>query len=108
MRLTTLDNTEDIAEKVARLAKSYHVEKIVVGRARNMDGSLGRQAEKAKLLGRDITLTGLTVEYEDETATTEAAYEKLKNEGIDHRAAKNLVDMVAAEIILQGYLDEQR
>ena len=87
---------------IIKLAKENHVEKIVVGLPKNMDGSIGAQAKDCinfsqKLIGFDIIL-------EDERLTSEEAEERLRNRKINFRKNKGLVDMESACIILEQYL----
>jgi putative Holliday junction resolvase len=89
-------------EEIYRIAKENNVEKIVVGLPKNMDGSLGFQAQDCidfsqKILGFDIIL-------EDERLTSEEAEERLRSRKIDIRKNKGLVDMESASIILEQYL----
>jgi len=89
-------------EEIYRIAKENNVEKIVVGLPKNMDDSLGFQAQDCidfsqKILGFDIIL-------EDERLTSEEAEERLRSRKIDIRKNKGLVDMESASIILEQYL----
>ena len=89
-------------EEIYRIAKENNVEKIVVGLPKNMDDTLGFQAQDCidfsqKILGFDIIL-------EDERLTSEEAEERLRSRKIDIRKNKGLVDMESASIILEQYL----
>jgi putative Holliday junction resolvase len=89
-------------EEIYKIAKENNVEKIIVGLPKNMDGTLGFQAQDCidfsqKILGFDIIL-------EDERLTSEEAEERLKSRKVDIRKNKGLVDMESAGIILEQYL----
>jgi len=89
-------------EEIYKIAKENNVEKIVVGLPKNMDGTLGFQAQDCidfsqKIHGFDIIL-------EDERLTSEEAEERLKSRKVDIRKNKGLVDMESAGIILEQYL----
>lgn len=89
-------------EEIYRIAQENNVEKIVVGLPKNMDGTLGFQAQDCmdfsqKILGFDIIL-------EDERLTSEEAEARLRERKIDIRKNKGLVDMESASIILEQYL----
>ena len=89
-------------EEIYKIAKENNVGKIVVGIPKNMDGSIGFQAQDCidfsqKILGFDIIL-------EDERLTSEEAESRLKARKIDFRKNKGLVDMESAGVILEQYL----
>jgi putative Holliday junction resolvase len=96
---------ETIAERVQALG----VEAIVVGLPRNMDGTYGPSAEAARALADALReRLRLPVHLWDERLTSLAAERVLVGAGVRRRARRNLVDRVAATLILQGYLDRQR
>ena len=74
-----------------------------------MNGTLGPQGEKVmkfcQLLEEE---TGIKVEYWDERLSTVAAERTLIQGNVRRENRKSVIDMVAAVIILQGYLDRQR
>jgi len=92
-------------EEIYKIAKENNVEKIVVGLPKNMDDSVGYQAQDCiefsqKILGFDII-------FEDERLTSEEAEERLRAGKIDFRKNKGLVDMESAAVILEQYLSRQ-
>ena len=74
-----------------------------------MNGTLGPQGEKVikfcELLEEE---TGIKIEYWDERLSTVAAERTLIQGNVRRENRKGVIDMVAAVIILQGYLDRQR
>lgn len=89
------------------LAKELDVAYIVSGLPYNMDGSLGSQAMKVQALCDQFRQAGLDVRYMDERLSSFEAEEALREGGLSIRESKQRVDMVAAAIILQDYLDQQ-
>lgn len=93
-------------QALARLCRERGVERVVVGLPRNMDGSLG---ERARLtLGFVEALREVLevpVETWDERLTTRRAERSLWARGLTHKRRKARRDTVAAQLILQGYLD---
>ena len=88
--------------EITKIAKENHVERIVVGVPKNMDGTIGFQAKDCinfaqKIVGFDIIL-------EDERLTSEEAEERLRERKVDFRKNKGLVDMESACVILEQYL----
>ena len=85
------------------------IEKIIVGLPRNMDGTLGFQADKAKLFVNENLGKYLDrIKYIDETATSIEAEKIIRTEGKDPRKNPELIDAYAAKIILEDWLREKR
>jgi putative Holliday junction resolvase len=93
--------------RIEELIQEYGVEKIVLGLPLNMDGSVSERSKlclefKDKIERR----TGIPVVMQDERLTTVEADEIMYDVGIrDRKKKKEHVDMIAAEIILQDYLN---
>ena len=106
--VTTVINAyrpEQVAQGVARLAKEYGAEELVLGYPKNMDGTLGPRAEKAEAMAQLLRETvGLPVTLWDERRTTIDAHHILMNNGQNAKKRKKTVDAVAAALILEGYL----
>ena len=96
---------EQVAPGVARLAKEYGAEELVLGYPKNMDGTLGPRAEKAEAMAELLKeATSLPVVLWDERRTTIDAHQILFNSGKNAKKRKKVVDAVAASLILEGYL----
>jgi putative Holliday junction resolvase len=90
------------------LAREHDVERVVVGLPRNMNGTLGPQAEYVLEFAEQLKAAlGLPVVTWDERLTTVAANRVLLEADVSRKKRKALVDTVAAVLILQGYLDRQ-
>ena len=95
--------------RIEELIVEYKVEEIVLGLPKNMNATEGVRVEltnefKEKLERR----TGLPVTMWDERLTTVAADKAMMEAGIRREKRKDYVDMIAATLILQGYLDLKR
>lgn len=95
--------------RLEELISEYEVSLIVLGLPKNMNNTCGERVEKTlefkAMLERR---TGLRVETWDERLTTVAADMAMKEAGIKGSRRGEYVDMIAAELILQGYLDNMR
>lgn len=94
--------------RIEELIVEYEVQEIVLGRPLNMNATEGERVEltmefKEKLERR----TGLPVIMWDERLTTVAAEKTMMEAGIRRENRKEYVDMIAASLILQGYLDRR-
>lgn len=88
------------------LVQEWGIGEVVVGLPRNMDGTVGPQAEAAQELARELReALGLPVTLWDERLTTQAATRALTEAGLSRQRRRDRVDAVAAALILQGYLD---
>lgn len=92
--------------RIEELIVEYEVEEIVLGMPKNMNATEGERVAltmefKEKLERR----TGLSVHMWDERLTTVAADKAMMEAGIRRENRKEYVDMIAATLILQGYLD---
>lgn len=81
---------------------------VLCGLPRNMDGSIGFQAEKVVAFAEKLKEGGLAVEFQDERLSTVSAHQALIEGGMHRKERKGTVDKVAAAVILQQYLDTQR
>ena len=97
-------NQEVLAKKIVEIANEKKAEQIVVGLPKNMDGSMGFRSEACQALGTLIqSLTEIPVVYWDERLTTVSAHRILSENNVRGKKRKNVVDAVAADIILQDY-----
>ena len=104
---TTIDayRPEVVADRIAGLAEEYGAEELVLGHPVNMDGTLGPRSEKAHAMKALLEeRTGLPVVLWDERRTTIDAHQILMNNGKHAKRRKQVVDAVAASLILEGYL----
>lgn len=102
-------NADALAEKIIEIAKEKKAEEIVVGMPKNMDGSSGFRADACKTLGDKLrNLTDVPIKYWDERLTTVSAHKILNENNIRSKKRKAIVDAVAADIILQDYIDSRK
>lgn len=102
-------NDERLAAKIIAAARENKAELIVVGLPRNMDGTEGESAQRARLMASQITeASGIPTEMQDERGTTLTAHAYLSASDVYGKKRKQKVDAVAASIILQDYLDSKK
>ncbi|MBR4360953.1 MAG: Holliday junction resolvase RuvX [Clostridia bacterium] len=104
---TRVGYTPDV-KYIAQLYHSVSATLLVCGLPRNMDGSIGFQAEKVQAFAEKLTEAGLPVAFQDERLSTVSAHQALIEGGMRREERKGTVDKVAAAVILQQYLDAQR
>ena len=102
-------NMEKSAADIAAKAAEIGAELIVIGKPVNMNGTMGEKVEKVTHLGELIaTHTDIPVDFYDERMTTMSAHKILQESGIRAKNCKQIIDSLAAELILQGYMDRKR
>ena len=94
--------------RILEIAREKGTQTIVVGMPRNMDGSFGPAAQKTRDFIDALKLeTSCRVVPWDERLTTVSAQRSLHEAGKNARAQKAMIDQVAAQILLQSWLDSQ-
>ena len=107
--LSTLElgNPNQAAVKIAEIIRGRGVKLVVMGLPLNMDGSAGIQAARARKLGTEIEAkSGVPVIYRDERLTSRQAEQVLLQADLSRRKRKTRVDRLAAQLILQSYLEQ--
>lgn len=95
-------------QRIEALIVENDVSLIVLGLPKNMDDTEGARAELSREFREAIVRrTGLEVIMWDERLTTVSADEIMDEAGIKREHRKEYVDMIAAQIILQDYLDNK-
>jgi putative holliday junction resolvase len=105
---TTGSRAKDVAE-IKEIANELQVGRIVVGLPKNLDGSIGPKARE--IMGFADSLkhaTGIDVDLWDERFSTDEAHRIFDMASIKRKDRRGAIDVMAAQIILQGYLDAQR
>mgnify|MGYP000922285949 CR=1 FL=1 len=93
-------------EELRRMTAQYEVEKLLIGLPRRTTGAIGPEAKKIQAEGRKIGETlSLDVIYWDEWFSTASAEQVLLEADLSRQKRRQVIDRVAAAIILQSYLD---
>lgn len=109
--ITTIKRTnkKDDYNAVEALINEYDVKKVVIGLPKNMNGTIGPQAEKTiKFADKVKNKFKVEIIYIDERLTTMSAERILIEGDVRRENRKKYIDKVAATYILQQYLDSQR
>jgi len=108
--LPTIPSTteDENLKKIKKLIDKYNVEKIILGLPKNMNGTLGKQAEKSLCFAQKIKNNHqVPVELEDERLSTSKAEKLLIQADRSRKKRKRVIDKMSAVIILQSYLDRR-
>jgi putative Holliday junction resolvase len=101
-------NPKDDLRSLARLCRKFDCGGIVAGNPLHLSGELSTQAAKAQAFAGELAkLAGLPLTLWDERLTTREAHEILYAAGKKRQEHRELVDQVAATLILQSFLDSR-
>lgn len=102
-------NREKLLAKLCDKAKELSAQMIVVGYPKNMDGSEGYKAQECAEVAENLRkMTGLPVELWDERCTTISAHTFLNITDTRGKKRKQIIDAVAATIILEDFLKSRK
>jgi putative Holliday junction resolvase len=107
--LETLPAGPNALPRIVAVTKEKSVDSIVIGLPKNMDGSKGPAAQKVESFANTVraALPTMRVILWDERMTTLAAQRTLHEAGRNAKNSKAVIDQVAAQMILQSWLDSQ-
>ena len=105
--MTRRNLAHDLGE-LKKLVDEYEASEIVVGLPKNMDGTIGKQAQEVLAFAEDIKDNlKIPVTTWDERLSTMAANRALLEADLSRKKRKKVIDKIAAVFILQGYLDSR-
>ncbi len=95
-------------QRIAELIREYEVDTIVVGMPKNMNGTKGERAEKTEAFVEKMQeVISTPVVFWDERLSTVMAEKSLIAADVSRKKRKEVIDKMAAVVILQGYLDSR-
>ncbi|SDJ36963.1 putative holliday junction resolvase [Bacillus toyonensis] len=95
-------------DRISELVKQYNVDKIVVGLPKNMNGTIGPRGEACQQFAENLReLLQLDVVMWDERLSTMVAERLLISADVSRKKRKQVIDKMAAVVILQGFLDSK-
>lgn len=104
--LEVIDAREsDPVARVAELARDHSSERVVVGKPIGLSGHEGPAVQAYRSFVERLRAAGIEVTEHDERLTTVIADQGLRGGGANAKARKGIRDAVAAQVLLQSYLD---
>lgn len=99
---------KDELGRIAELVKEHEVDNLIVGLPKNMNGTIGPSGENCIAFAEQLKQKlGLPVQLWDERLTTVAAERTLLEADVSRNKRKQVIDKMAAAILLQSYLDSK-
>jgi putative Holliday junction resolvase len=103
-----LAHPDEALRRVCERFRASGADAIVVGLPLNMDGTRGPAAQKAEAFARQLAAElGVPVRLWDERLTTKTAHDAMRQTGVRGEKRRGRVDKLAAQVMLQGFLDAQ-
>jgi putative holliday junction resolvase len=101
---------ESDLDHIAALVVEHEVTEVIVGEPRHLSGASGASAKEARAYSRALAgrIGPVPVHLVDERLSTVTAASSLRENGLDSRQQRPVIDQAAAVVILQAYLDAQR
>ncbi len=101
-------NLKEDIKRIKEIIDDYKIEELIVGLPKNMHGGEGRQAKKVLEFIKAVqSKINLPLKTWDERFTTLQAERTLLEGNLSRAKRKKIIDKVAAQVILQGYLDSR-
>ena len=103
------NNHKYLIEELKKIINEKNVETIVLGFPKNMNNTIGERGEMVLSFKEKLENSiPLPVILEDERLTTRVAENILITADVSRKKRKKVIDKMAANIILQSYLDRRR
>ena len=103
------NNNDEVLDELKEIVKEFHVEKIILGLPKNMNNTIGDRALATMDFQKKLNdLFEIDVILQDERLSTVSAHNYLLEANVSRKKRKGVVDKMAANIILQTYLDKEK
>jgi len=97
---------KDDLEEVKRLAEEHTIAMIVIGLPKDLSGTIGKKAQDVMAFAEQVEkYARIPIVLWDERFSTNEANRVFELAQVNHKKRKPFIDMIASQIILQGYLD---
>lgn len=107
--VATIPRKSDVVAALRRLVATYTPAALVIGLPVGLSGREGPQAQATRDFAEELgAALGIPLEYYDERMSSSIAEQALISQGTRREKRKQQIDAMAAAVILQGYLDNQR
>lgn len=101
----TVNSMQEAVKKLCALLTEYDVELLVLGRPGSLSGGGGQMAEEVEDFAERLRQQGYQVVLADERLSTKEAQRMMRMSGKSEKQMRGKLDSVAAQLILQTYLD---
>jgi putative holliday junction resolvase len=96
-------------KELKRVAEEHDIKEIVIGLPKDLSGAIGKKATEIMAFAEEVhRFTSINTVLWDERFSTNEANRIFEMAQVSHKKRKPFIDMMASQIILQGYLDAQK
>ena len=100
------DEVRVLAKPFQRVLEDWEPELLLCGLPKTLAGEEGPQAARVRAFAEEVArATGLPMEFADERLSSSEAKRSLREKGLSEKAMRGKVDMIAASLFLQAWLD---
>ncbi len=100
------NNFDYLIEELDKIIKDKNIDVIVLGFPKNMNNSIGERANMVLEFKEKLNVFAIPIVLEDERLTTKVAENILITADVSRKKRKKVIDKMAANVILQSYLDK--
>lgn len=109
LKVITRTSLQRDIEELRKIAAEHEVREIVIGLPKDLSGAMGKRAQSVADFAEEIKRRlAVSVVLWDERFSSNEAHRIFEMAQVSHKKRKPFIDMMASQIILQGYLDAQR
>lgn len=105
LKTVSVRSKEQALQAVIDVAAEVAADKLVLGYPIDMSGKRGKKATEAKGFSQELTAKGFECALWDERLTSTEAHNAMKRDKKSRKQRMNYVDEIAAQLILQSYID---
>ena len=100
------DDVRSCSRKFRTILEDWEPELLLCGLPKTLSGDEGPQAQRVRQFANDMSVkTGIPLEFADERLSSAEAKRSLREKGLSEKAMRGKVDMIAASLFLQAWLD---
>ena len=100
------DDVRSCSRKFRTILEDWEPELLLCGLPKTLSGDEGPQAQRVRQFANDVSVkTGIPLEFADERLSSAEAKRSLREKGLSEKAMRGKVDMIAASLFLQAWLD---
>ncbi len=100
------NNFDYLIDELSNIIKEKNIDVLVLGLPKNMNNTIGERGQMILDFKKKLEVFNLPIVLEDERLTTRVAESILIDADVSRKKRKQVIDKMAANVILQGYLDK--
>ncbi|HBB64824.1 MAG: hypothetical protein UR34_C0012G0008 [candidate division WS6 bacterium GW2011_GWC1_33_20] len=108
LEVTKNRGIENVLNSILKIIEDYKVKTILIGKPQEFEEIYKRTSKKIQKFTDELSkITDLPIIFQDESYSTSQAQNMLLSLGQNSRSSKNKIDMIAATVFLQDFLNSE-